>query len=133
MNQKMNVLKALGIICVVMVHAGQDMVNWIPSWRMPMFIFLSGYFFKESVMENIGNYVCRKVKSLLFPMFGWHLFYGVLITSLLSLGLVKFGNKLSVKTFFVDTILHGHQYVFSLALWFVVTLFLVQCIYIVLR
>lgn len=133
MNQKMNVLKALGIICVVMVHAGQDMVNWIPSWRMPMFIFLSGYFFKESSMENIRSYITKKAKGLLVPMFGWHLFYGIIITLLLSFGLVKFGNKLSIKSFFVDSILHGHQYVFSLALWFVVILFFVQCVYIILR
>ena len=133
MNQKMNILKALGIIFMVGVHCGNDVFRYLPSWRMPMFIFLSGYFFKEEYVDSIKKYALKKFKSLILPMYGWHILYGAVVTALLSLGYIKFGSKLSLKNLVIDSILHGHQYVFSLALWFVPILFLVQICYVLLK
>ncbi|MDY3867878.1 MAG: acyltransferase family protein [Pyramidobacter sp.] len=133
MSYKMNVLKALGIISMVMTHAGESLVKYLPGWRMPMFVFLSGYFFNEKYLDNVWQYACKKFKNLIVPMYGWHLFYGIVVTILLSCGYVRFGTPLSLKSYFITSVHHGHQYVFSLALWFVAILFLVQISYAMIR
>lgn len=50
----MKVFSALSIIFVVMMHIGNSWIyeplTYTPVWRMPSFIFISGYFFKEFIV-----------------------------------------------------------------------------------
>ena len=133
MNKKLEILKFLGIISVVFYHCGREFISYLPQWRMAMFIFASGYFFQEANIYNIGIYIRKKFKKLMLPCYGWQLFYGIVISTFLWLGFVKFGSYLSIKNLIFDTILHGHQYVFPLALWFVPILFFTQVIYLIIK
>lgn len=51
MNQKFTILKAMGILAVVGGHAGTNFLPWFPvySFHMPLFIFISGYFFMSII------------------------------------------------------------------------------------
>lgn len=132
MNQKMNVLKALGIITVVAGHSGTDFFRFFPvySFHMPLFIFISGYFFYDT---NVLSYVKKKAKSLLLPHLVWNFAYGVLVTLLLSYGLIKFGTTLSLKTVLWDPFIGGWQFHFNGPAWFIGTLFFVQILYLILK
>lgn len=46
MNNKMNILKAIGIITVVIGHTWSNVFAWFPtySFHMALFMFISGYF-----------------------------------------------------------------------------------------
>ena len=132
-NKKLEILKFIGIIGVVFAHTGKEFINYLPSWRIAMVIFACGYFFIEVNIFNMLAYIKMKIKQLIIPCYGWQLFYGIVISIFLSLGIVKFGNYLTLKTLFVDTMLHGHQFIFSLALWFVPILFFVQIGYLIIR
>lgn len=133
MNKTMKVFSALSIIFVVMMHIGH---NWIyepltytPVWRMPSFIFISGYFFKEIYCLDKVSYLKRKFKSLIIPLYGYSLFYGLIITVLLNMNIISFGKKLDFTSYFIETFLHSHQYEFTSAMWFLPILFLTQIIY----
>ncbi|WP_374702917.1 acyltransferase family protein [Bacillus sp. T33-2] len=125
----MNTLKALGIIIVVTGHiAGYVFPPY--SFHMPLFVFIFGYFYKTSHQARIFNYVKKKFKDLVIPYYKWNLFYGILVFILTSINLITFGQSLSFHSFFVESWLSGHQYLFNLAAWFVLSLFLIQIIYI---
>lgn len=135
MNKKMYVFSALCIIFVVMKHIGHDIVHepltYTPVWRMPAFIFISGYFFKREYCNNIFNFLKKKIKSLIIPLYGWSLFYGIIVFLFKSFGLINFGDRITIQSFFVDTFLHSHSYGFNSAMWFLSALFLVETLYVI--
>lgn len=47
------------------------------SFHMPLFMFASGYFFKRKNVENVLDYIKRKFKRLIFPIYTYNFFYGI--------------------------------------------------------
>lgn len=127
-NNKMNILKALGILMAVGVHAGIRFLPWFPpdSFNMPLFFFISGYFFHD---KDFISFMKSKVKHLVIPLLSWNLIFGILCTVLLSYGLVHFGHPLSLKTLFIDSFTYGQAFEFNAPTWFVGTLVEVQIVY----
>lgn len=139
-NYKFALLQTIGIVIVVSGHLiGGGGINlaseWFPkySYHMPLFIFISGYFYKEISEDNILNFLKIKVKKLVIPYFIWNLIYGIIITTLINTGFVSYGTKLSLRSFFIEPWISGHQYSLNIPSWFVLSLFLVQISYVVLR
>ena len=64
-----NYLKAYGIIMVVIGHAGApaDISKLISLFHMPLFFFISGYFYKDEYVQNIWDFVKRRLKGLYLP------------------------------------------------------------------
>lgn len=128
MNKKFNILKGIGIILVVAVHSGINFLNWFPilSFVMPLFMFISGYFFKP---RNIKNLLSKKLKHLIVPFLLWNLFYGIIAELLTNYGLINFSQGISTNTLLIEPFITNHQFMFNVATWFVGTLFIVQCLY----
>lgn len=127
MNHKMNYLKAIGIIMVVLGHLGCEPWHWFPiySFHMPLFFFVAGYFYKEKYEQEPLLFLKKKVKSLLLPYYKWNLIYGLLVTLLLWAGFTYDGARpLGLRSFFLDPWLYGGQFVFNTPGWFVIALFL---------
>ncbi len=104
-NREMRVLSAIGIILVVAGHLGYnlfDIGELFPYYSFHVFIFLfvSGYFYKEESEDNIGGYLLHKGRTLLLPYFAWNLFYGLLTNFLhghgFSIGTAVLKNNVSV-------------------------------------
>ena len=75
-NKKFMILSFLGIIMVVSGHTlNGDPIrlfnNFFPinSFFMPMFIFISGYFFKDENLDNPKKFFIKKFKNLLVYYF----------------------------------------------------------------
>lgn len=132
MNQKFNILKALGIITVVAGHSGTNFFNWLPvySFHMPLFIFISGYFFKD---KNIVQCVKSKFRTMILPFLLWNLFYGLLVNFFHKYNLIKFGASLNLKTVLWEPFTYGWPFHFNGPAWFVGTLFFVQIAYLIFR
>lgn len=142
LNKQFLVLQAIAIILVVLGHKTGSYVNllkfWFPiySYHMPLFIFISGYFYSTKSEQNIPLYIWRKIKRLVLPYFCWNLVYGIIFTILYHQGIFvgKSGAEpLSLYSFFVLPWIEGGQYRFNLATWFVLSLFLVQVFYVCIR
>lgn len=136
-NRQFRILSALGIIFVVAGHLGYgvfDIGGLFPyySFHVYIFLFVSGYFYREEAEENIWGYILRKCATLLVPYFLWNLFYGILAQVLHGVGF-SIGENLSFKTLFLSPFIDGHQFLYNFAAWFVPALFLVEVINVLMR
>lgn len=73
----MNFLSSFGIILVVLGHSMYPgcrnfVSNYIYSFHMPLFAFISGYLFiRYTNIKNYWNFVCKKSSRLLIPYVFW--------------------------------------------------------------
>lgn len=136
-NRQFRILSAFGIILVVAGHLGYNVLDiggLFPYYSFHVFIFLfvSGYFYREQSEEDIFGYIFRKGITLMVPYFFWNLFYGVLAQALHRAGFAL-GENLSFKTLFLSPFLDGHQFLYNFSAWFVPALFLIEVINVIMR
>lgn len=141
-NITFGILSALAIVMIVAGHLGYDIMTvggLFPyySFHVPLFLFISGYFYREEEEEHPYRYVKKKAKRLLLPYFIWNLVYGLIAWGLRAFGGYAMGDALSLKSLFLDPFLHGYQFIYNYAAWFVPVLFLIEmmnlCMRLILR
>ena len=130
-NRTFGLLSALAILMIVAGHAGYDILTvggLFPyySFHVPLFLFISGYFYRKEEEEKPLLYVKKKAKRLLLPYFIWNLVYGVVSLALRTFGGFSMGDGISLKSLFLDPFLHGYQFIYNFAAWFVPALFLIE-------
>ncbi len=135
-NKQMDVLLCLGMILVVLGHVGTnswktELFDWfvIYSFHMPLFFFISGYFYKPEREKKYGNTVLRLIKKFVLPYYIWNLFYAVIVFALKNAELVRFNLNPSISNFFITPWTTGDQYQLNSPAWFLLTLFLVEFVY----
>lgn len=137
-NYQFKLLYAIGMIMIVGNHCATGgfslFYEWFPpyAFHVPLFIFCSGYFYKEKSESDIGKYILKKVKSLLVPLYIWNFVYAM-FTNLISLKGFQIGIGVNISKLFIEPITTGHQYGFNLATWFVVPLFMVEVFNVIFR
>lgn len=135
MNYNMLALQFLGIILVVIGHKGGIFLfdNFFPfySFHMPLFIFISGYFFNAD--RSIKDFLKKKLKTHLLPLFLWNIFYLFLSCLLRYFDIIKYGSEFSLTSIFIDPITTGNPSGLNEASWFVAALFLTSLFYILIR
>lgn len=140
-----DIAKGMAMICIVAGHTGPKAVNdFVYLFHLSVFIFLSGYFYREEFSEHPIKFVSKRVMKLyllywiyetvfllgrnLFFMIGWYqpdaLYSGRAITTL-SVGE-------TAKEFFKICIGMGREPLIG-AMWFVVSLMMIQVIYVAMR
>ncbi len=128
----------IGIVIIVAGHRGEDSVglmqSWLPfySYNLALFMFCSGYLYKDKHEKHIGSYIWKKTKTLIITTLIWNLFYGLLITFLHHKSFT-FGEDLSLYSLFIMPIINGHQFQLNMGGWYVVPLFLVEVFNILIR
>ena len=139
-NKAFMILSALGIMGVVNTHFGQPvefLTDIFPydSYVMPMFTFISGYFFNESYCgswKQITRYVLRKARKLLLPFLGWVVFYEVLSGILFNAGIWNI-PALSPRDVIYGLLTSGITSAFNSPAWFAPLLFVLCIGYSILR
>lgn len=116
-----DVFRGCGIILMVMGHIGfgSKFDHFIHAFHMPMFFFISGYFYKSSAYK-IGEYACKKAKTLLIPYFSFglaHYFVYILF------------DGLSIKPLLHLMTINTDGLPIAGALWFLTALFFTDMIY----
>ena len=136
-NMQFCILSALGMFFVVDGHLNNsylDIGGLVPyySFHMPLFAFISGYFYKKGSEHRLGVYAKKKIIRLLGPYMVYNLMYGMIAQGLHRAGFA-FGGDLSLWNLFVEPFITGHQFEYNLAAWFVPALFLVEMANVLLR
>ncbi len=129
-NTTFGILSALTIIMVVAGHCGYHIMTvgeLFPyySFHVPLFMFISGYFYKDSEETAPFTYVKKKVRRLLAPYFIWNVIYGLTAWGMRGAGFAM-GEGISLRTLFLQPFLHGYQFIYNYAAWFVPVLFIVE-------
>lgn len=137
LNMQFCILSALGMFFVVDGHLNNsylDIGGLVPyySFHMPLFAFISGYFYKKGSEDRLGAYTKKKVIRLLGPYMVYNLIYGLIAQGLHRAGFA-FGGDLSLWNLLVEPFITGHQFEYNLAAWFVPALFLVEMANVLLR
>lgn len=134
------ILSALGILFVLDSHVGpnfSDKFGVFPydSFFMPMFAFISGYFFSEKHIESwdsVIHFTDRKIRNLLIPYFLWIIFYGILTDILRYFDLLEIGVS-SFRELIYSIVTGGTSFDFNDPAWFVPLLFCVTITYVLIR
>lgn len=96
---------------------------------MPMFCFISGYFFDIKCTVFLKAYIIRKAKRLLLPYFISNFCYIIVVSVLNDRGIILYGKQFSLYVLFVD----GMSVEFTNPAWFVPVLFMVVVLYALIR
>jgi len=136
-NVQFCILSALGMFFVADGHLNNsylDIGGLVPyyAFHMPLFVFISGYFYKKKAEEDIAGYIRKKAVHLLIPYLIYNLIYGLIAQGFHMAGFT-FGESLTLKNLFIEPFITGHQFTYNLAAWFVPALFLVEAANVLLR
>ena len=129
-NITFGILTGTAIVMVVAGHLGYGVLtvgDLFPyySFHVPLFMFISGYFYKEVGKGQTFGYVKKKVCRLLVPYLLWNLVYGLLAWLLRGYGF-SMGEEISVRTLFLAPFMHGYQFIYNYAAWFVPVLLVIE-------
>lgn len=104
-----------------------DFAQWFPyeGIHLALFTFCSGYFFKDAALKRPGRYVCKKLRTLILPMYGYTIAYGLLVRLLHRWGF-QIGGKFNLHNILISPLNDGHQFVLNMAGWYIVPLFMVE-------
>ena len=133
-NKQFMVLSVIGILIVVICHLARNIysyINMLPY--IAIFVFVSGYFYKEQNEEKPYAYLFYKFKKLMIPFFMINLIYGIIVNLLKNLGIVRYGEGINLFTLFIQPFINNNQFVFNFPAWFVPTLFLTYVCYVVIQ
>ena len=136
-NKQMMILSFIGIFFVVAGHTGNQLNlfnNIFPfySFHMALFVFISGYCYKEKYEKNMfskNGYIVKKIKTFFIPYFAWSIVYGLMILFFQNINLIEFGDSFNLKSVFIRPWIDGHQFHLNIPSWFLLSLFLVNIIY----
>lgn len=136
-NKKFMVLSAIGILMVVDHHTFTALNlfgSYLPynSFFMPMFMFISGYFNKVDSSTNLGKYILKKLRTLLFPYF---LITLIVLGLQFLMNLFKTGETVSYPVTYIleRVVTTGAPIMIATPMWFVITLFATLLIYAILK
>ena len=81
MNPKIQILRGLAAISVVMIHTcpggyAQVCIRPFINWAVPMFLFLSGYLTKLE-NDNWPSFIRKRVVSVMVPYLFWTMIYTI--------------------------------------------------------
>ena len=128
-NNKINLLKALAILIVVSGHLEFSLIPMFPpySFQIVLFLFIAGMLFNENY--SFGEYIIKRIKSLLIPYFIYVFIYiGITIIAEPVTG--KFwGMPINIRNELLMPFITGHQLDLIAPLWFVPQLFISLILY----
>jgi len=147
-NQTVDIAKCLGIVLMVLGHAGWVFGKFCALFNMPLFFRISGYLFNEKKytdIQSVIKYAKRKLKSLWIPYFATITFFTVVHNLFIQLniytnnpefilqktawnkyGLSEFYSAKTVLLKIIKTFFFAHGEILTSALWFLKVLFFVS-------
>lgn len=134
-NYQFKIMSAIAIVSVVAGHCANNAgIPFFQLWfrpysfHLPLFAFISGYFYRKANDDNYITYIVKKGKKLLLPLFICNILYGLLVT-IISIKGFTYGIPLSLKSLFYLPIVNQHQNYFNCPAWYLIPLFMCYCIY----
>jgi len=133
-NEQLMILSVIGIIVVVFCHMPAELFTFTEIFPfITLFVFISGYFYKEQNEENIGRYIYYKFKKLIIPFLIINLVYGIIINILKYFNFINYGADLNLYTLFIQPFTNNSQFIFNYPAYFVPAIFLTTACYTVIH
>ena len=125
-TNEMTLLKALAIMLVVSGHLEFSLLGIFPpySFQIALFFFISGCLFKDKYLDDVTQFVKKRIKSLLVPYYLYTAFYLVVTIVIAKLTGKFWGMPVTLKNYILTPFLNGHELDLSCPLRFVTQLFM---------
>jgi hypothetical protein len=102
------------------------------NYHIALFCFTSGYFL--NLTKSPKDYVISKIKHLIIPLYIWNFIYGLICLLLNKYFDFNIGEDFNLYNLLYAPLVDGHQFIYNMASWFLVPLFLLQVIsYLILK
>ena len=132
-DYRFKIVYAIAMLSVIAEHCrgkGSIELNiqgWFnySSYHMPLFMFAAGYFFKTKYVGNTINYILKKFKKLIIPIYIYNIFYGIYIQILKINGFKNNTKSFSFEIIFIEP-LGGSGFKHITPSWFSSSLFFVE-------
>lgn len=107
-NKAISIGKAICIILMVIGHSGCPTLlrNWIYTFHMPFFFFVSGYLFNNKSLDSFIPFAKKKMRGLWLPFVKWNILFILLHNLFYKLGFLNteysitdFLNKIVVSLY----------------------------------
>lgn len=137
-NYSFKFLYAIGIILIVAGHCKNGGISLFYEWFTPyafhlaLFTFASGYFYKDDSDKDMKSYIWKKFKKLIIPMYVWNIIYAIFI-QIIRLKDFSIGGGFTMYNILIAPLLNGHQFAFTMGLWYVVPLFVIEVLNVLFR
>lgn len=130
-NLSMRYLSAFAIVFVILGHISGTHYGFLTfqglfefySFHMPLFLFISGYFYNASEEQHPGRFLLKKVKSVLLPFYACTLFFLLLGTLLHALDL-PIGHTFSFYEWIVTPWITLEPLTLAVATWYLTAFFI---------
>lgn len=125
-------LYVLAIIMIVDGHVGSsDYLDFngllrYQNYHIALFMFVSGYFL--NLTRGYKEFFARKTLRLLVPLYLWNAAYGALCWYLNRHQGFALGGEFNLYNLLYAPLVDGHRFIYNMASWFLVPLFLVQAV-----
>lgn len=136
-NPSVSLAKGIAIILMVTAHArcGIWWQHYINMFHMPLFLFMSGYCFKETYLADSKGFVAKRIKGVWWPFVKWQLIFLLLHNVFFALNIYNgeygfrgevsheygVGETLKNAFYIITTMSHGEQLLGGF--WFLKSLF----------
>lgn len=129
---QLDILKGIGILMVLIGHISRNGIlnNWIYSFHMPLFFFISGMLYYLSNKIDSKSFFLKKIRGLIVPYlvfaFITFIYWGVIERHLRGAGGVSVGYQF-LEIFISQGGDKSHEY--NVVLWFLPCLFMMEIIF----
>ncbi|MDD3014155.1 MAG: acyltransferase family protein [Candidatus Gastranaerophilales bacterium] len=134
----LDIAKGIGIIFVIFAHVltiSPALLNYIYSFHMPLFFFISGYLFSDTKYKTLKDFSKKKAQTLLVPYFIFSavsFIYWALIQT-------RMGDDIQhpnlfhafIGIFYSNPADHAMSY--NVALWFLTCLFCTEILFFIVK
>lgn len=131
-DYRFKLLYAIAIIMVVCGHCNGGGISLeiggifrYGGLHLPLFMFSSGYFYRDRAAEHPKEFILKKCRNFLLPLYVYNIVYGVVLQVFHYCGFTM-GRKLTLYNILIAPINNGHQFVFNMGGWYLMPLFMVE-------
>lgn len=133
-NNILDIVKAIGIILVVIGHSGSPIREQIYLFHVPMFFIIAGYVYNDKYSksyQNLIKLILNKIKKLYIPCVIFNIITVILHNFFIERYMIG-GDKYSVEQIFTNIakcFLFAGAEEFGSAMWFLRTMFVAVILY----
>ena len=128
-NKEIDIARGIGTLLVTLGHSmyiNKYFKEWIYSFHMPLFFFISGYLFNyDKYKDNYKLFLKKKIKSFIIP----YILLALFIWFILFLFDYKFILTEEAKNRFIGIFIGFRLSKYYFCLWFVLVLFFIENIF----
>lgn len=129
-----DVARGLGIILVVIGHSGTPFRNLIYLFHMPLFYFLSGYFYKKEYSAHPLLFLKKRLKRLYIPFIKYGLIFLCLHNLFINIHLykveLKYYNLITFFKSFINILTFQNTEQLLGSFWFFSSLFITEALFV---